>query len=106
MFDDTLTLLTYPLVEDAHGSTAPDLTGTPVSVAVPGCDAQPGAPAEMVDRKEMARVEWTVWAPAGTSVAHNQFAKVNGGELCRVVGVPMQWAGALGHAVIYLERWT
>jgi hypothetical protein len=106
MFADTLTLLTYPLVEDAHGSTAPDLTGIPTSVTVARCDAQPGPPVELLDRKEMANVKWTVWAPAGTTIGHDQFARVNGGELCRVVGVPSSWAGTLGHVVLYLERWT
>jgi hypothetical protein len=109
MFDDTLTLLRYPTVTD-HGAAVINLAGTPTARVVTGCDVQPGAAPELLERRESTRVAWTVYAPAGTDVLFTDHAKVNGGAtVYRVAGEPFRWgAGTSGvdHVVILLERWV
>jgi hypothetical protein len=106
MFDDTLTVLRYPTVVD-HGASVPNLAGTPTTVTVPRCDAQPGAPVELLDRREASEIQWTVYAPAGTSLLATDFAKLNGGaRIYQVAGTPAAWgdgARSVDHVVIYLR---
>lgn len=109
MFDDTLTILRYPTVVD-HGATVPNLAGTPTTVVVTGCDAQPGAAQELLERRETNRIAWTVFVPAGTDVRATDHAKVNGAAtVYAVAGEPARWgsgAGPVDHVVVFLEAWV
>lgn len=106
MFDDTLVRLRYPTTTD-HGAQVPDLTATPAALSIQRCDAQPGPPQEMLDRREASEIEWTVFAPAGTSVLPTDFAKLNGSaRVYQVVGSPSAWGSgsrSVDHVVIYLR---
>lgn len=109
MFNDVLSIETYPTVSD-HGNDIVDYTADPTVVTVPGCDAQPGSPQEQsLPRADLDRVSWTVWCPTGTGLADDALVRVNGGPLCRSIGLPQVWgsgAGALDHVIVYLERWV
>lgn len=105
MFADTLTILRYPTVVD-HGAHIPDLAGTPTATVVPRCDAQPGAPQELLERRETARVAWTVYAPVDVDARKTDHARLNDDPaVYKVAGDPQRWHGTLAHAVLYLERW-
>lgn len=106
MFDDTLIRLRYPTTAD-HGTQIPDLTATPTTLTITRCDAQPGPPQELLDRREASEIEWTVFAPAGTSLLPTDFAKLNGSaQVYQVVGAPSLWGSgsrSVDHVVLYLR---
>lgn len=109
MFDDTLTVRRYPTVLD-HGTPVPDVAVTPTTTVIAGCDAQPGATTEILDHRDVSRIAWTVFVPAGTDVLSTDLVTLNGGAtLFAVSGEPARWgsgAGPLDHVVVYLEAWA
>lgn len=108
MFDDVLTVRRYPTVTD-HGAQRVDFTATPVQFDIKGCDAQPGASDELLDRRETAKIAWTVYVPAGSDVRSTDHATVNhGATVFAVSGEPGRWgsgARPVDHGVVFLEVW-
>jgi len=109
VFDDVLTVRRYPTVTD-HGAQRVDFTATPVEFDIRGCDAQPGATDELLDRRETSKIAWSVFVPAGSDVRSTDHAVLNhaSSPVYAVSGEPNRWgagSGSLDHVVVFLEVW-
>lgn len=101
--NDTIYRQAQPAPVGTHGTV--DWTGVP-SIAIDGCDVQPGSSQENLANRDTTLIQWTVFAPAGSAVQATDRITW-GGDVYAVDGEPKRWRGlGLDHDEILLKKWV
>lgn len=88
--------------EDEYGNPIPGPDGADVTIA--GCSVQPGAGAEVIDRRDTISTLFTVWAPEPADVTEMDVVTYDGTDYA-VDGQIERWnvGTRLDHKVIRLK---